>query len=409
MSSRLEKQDHAILIGLAGLAVAAVGFLLSALATLLAKFTSHPPGHVQPIIKIRDAAVTASTRSPPNSLSPESDSLPDKVPPRSRATKHPKRREKLVIDVKNAERHVEAKQPLTFESSERSPGVTPTQHIIHFLTPTQEIPIISVSPPPTRLSSQSDSSASTATDNQTIISSSSESAASAGPTPTTSPPAAVPEGSTTRGRRLRFSKITQLFSDKRGNSKPRRRESLPAMRSDAAAPSNSSSIPPVPPLPLSPKLSSIPFSPPAAPAAATAATATAATADSPAPILRSKPVSQRPTRRRSLIIRTASCPILRHHSHHSRCFSEEPSVPPIPQSPLPLVQSPTSVKSPVSPVSVRKSKSVKEPVPRPRTQPYAAPYFIPPPDSVDVEEPLTRRRRPSRHRTMPPSEPVSPR
>ncbi|KAJ7665659.1 hypothetical protein B0H17DRAFT_1143330 [Mycena rosella] len=42
----------------------------------------------------------------------------------------------------------------------------------------------------------------------------------------------------------------------------------------------------------------------------------------------------------------------------------------------------------------------KPPAPRPRTQPYAAPYFIPPPDSADAVEPAVRRR-PSRRRTAP--------
>ncbi|KAJ7361009.1 hypothetical protein DFH08DRAFT_363321 [Mycena albidolilacea] len=422
MSARNE-----IFICLGCLAAASVGFLLvctytrffaggavkplqSVLATLVTRFTSASG---QPIDKFRDAAVTASTPSSPNSLS-SPDSLPDKA--KTPPSKHRARREKLHVDVgehPSPEREVHVEAKLSQSHGALSADATPTQHTVHtvhFLTPTQDVPVISISPPPTRttmrMSTQSDSSASTSTDNRTR---SSESSAASVDAP-------APEGEAPRGRRSRFSKIVHLFSDKRGNSKPRRRESLPALRTAAESSSSSSAIPPVPPLPPH-LLSSPPLPPP---------TAEPATS----PILLSKPV--KPKRRRSrayifsfcpfflvayhrigipVIIRTASCPIL-HHSHHGRSrSSNEPSeaVPPIPQSPF--LQSPLTspLTSPVqSPVrsKTKAEKKEKEPVARPRTQPYAAPYFILPPDSVDVEEPLARRR-PSRRRTTPPERAAS--
>ncbi|KAJ7084749.1 hypothetical protein C8R43DRAFT_318046 [Mycena crocata] len=100
------------------------------------------------------------------------------------------------------------------------------------------------------------------------------------------------------------------------------------------------------------------------------------------PPLPTRSISMTPKRKRrssALMMRVASCPVL-HHSHHSHTHSADQAAAP-PQSPC-----------------VKKEKEKKEPAPRRRTQPYAAPYFIPPPDSADVEEPFPRRR-PSRRRT----------
>ncbi|KAJ7894587.1 hypothetical protein B0H13DRAFT_837137 [Mycena leptocephala] len=355
MSSR--KQECAVFICLAGLLVASVGFLLSVLATIFASFSR------QPIIKIRDAAVTASTRSSPNSLFPNS--LPDKITLPSTSSKRRKSPEKLLIDVEGkAESEAEAK--LCVSPLNVSPDATPTQHIVH-----REIPIISISPPPARLSHQSNSSRAS-TDINTLSSESAASAESAAfEASVDSSHATTPER---RGRRLRFSRIVHLFSDKRANSRMSRRVSLPTLQTDDAPPT-----PTLAPVPLSPSLP--PSATTFAPAALTSSTS-----------VRSRSTnSKRRSRTGSLILRTASCPVLRHHSHaHSRSNStEEVPTPVTPQSP-----------------SCKKPKAErKEAAPRPRTHPYEAPYFIPPPDSVDVEEPLTRRR-PSRRRTTPPERPL---
>ncbi|KAK6969011.1 hypothetical protein R3P38DRAFT_3505862 [Favolaschia claudopus] len=172
--------------------------------------------------------------------------------------KHPERREKLLIDVVERPNDVVKVETETPRSS-TSTRVTPIHHqTVHFLTPTtQDVPIIAISPPPTRFSIHSQSSSST--DNNTLWSESTTS------TDTSSPPAAD-AAPVLRGRRSKLSKLVHtIFSDKRGNSKPRRRDSLPSLRSkDISSSPSDESIPPVPPIPahlFSPTLSPIPVSP----------------------------------------------------------------------------------------------------------------------------------------------------
>ncbi|KAF8204207.1 hypothetical protein K438DRAFT_551160 [Mycena galopus ATCC 62051] len=433
---------HALFICVAGLGVATVGFLLSVLATLITRFTARLSGQEQPTpLQLRNAAVTASTRSSSLPLTPESDSFSDKA---ALPSKRRVRRERLYINVPEKTRRepdFEAKRKRSKSLDKLSPGATPTQrvHVVHFLTPTRNVPLISISPPPTQMRMSILSDSSTSTDSYATVSPTDTIASfeSVGPEDE-SPPAAPqppPAAEETRGRRGRFSKIAQLFSDKRGNSKPRRRESLPALRyGEGEAPAPASDIPPVPPLPPLPPLPLSPTTSMRRPRASLSSIAPPPPPESPT--LRSQPVTQKPRRRRSrayllsvsfpahcllrlfsspVLVRTASCPGL----HHSRRNSthDAPAVPPIPQSPSSPLQSPvrSSDQSPVrSPTSaskkpsLRKEKKDKEPAPRLRTHPYEAPYFIPPPDMAGVEEPLTRRR-PSRRRTTPPeSATVSP-
>ncbi|KAJ6520504.1 hypothetical protein C8R45DRAFT_62378 [Mycena sanguinolenta] len=401
------RKDYAILICLAGLGVAIVGYLLSVLSTLITRFTSRLLGHPKPT-SATHSPHPKPTNSPSSSVSKSaakpdnSDSVPEKTTLRSTPSKHRERREKLRIDVRDETPERDSKAGKLSESlifGKLARGISPTRHVVHFRTPTSGIPIIAVSPPPVpRLSTQSDSSVST--DSQTSSSECNTSCSEA-----TAAPAAPEEQP--RGRRSRFAKIVQIFSDKR-SSKPRRRDSLPSLRSrtgHAARASESSAVPPVPPLP--PNLS-VPSTPPSQvipiPLPASDAAAAPALVPPSSPILRSKPVNQKtPGRRRSLIVRTASCPSL---WYHGRCHSESsaraavPAVPPIPQSPL-LPQSPTRHEQPLA--SPTASPGAKKP--KPRTHPYEAPYFLPPPDSVSVEKPLTIRRRPSRRQTSPTQSP----
>ncbi|KAJ6541698.1 hypothetical protein B0H19DRAFT_321774 [Mycena capillaripes] len=347
MSSR--KQESAPFICLAGFLAASVGFLLSVLATIFASLASCFLG--KPIIEARDAAVIASTPSPPDSL--PADSLPDKTAtPSTPSTKRRGSPEKLLIDVKpNAEPEFGVK--LSSSPLEVSPDATPTRHLVQFLTPSEEIPTISITPPPTRLSHQFDNSSRASSTEINTLSSAASVDSHAVP---------VPER---RGRRLRFSKIVHLFSDKRAVN---RRGSLPALSDESLSPALNLS-----PVPLSPAVFH-PSPPPSSPRS------------------KSNPRKSRP---RSLILRTASCPILHHSRGHSRSLSTE-QVPPMPPVPA----------TPQSPSCKKPKAEKKEPAPRPRTHPYEAPYFIPPPDSADVEEPLVRRR-PSRRLTAPLERPLS--
>ncbi|KAJ6463243.1 hypothetical protein C8R47DRAFT_82518 [Mycena vitilis] len=365
MSSR--KQGKSLLVCLAGVFVASVGFLLSVLATIFTKLTARSSGRL--IIKNRDAAVIASTPSPSehssqDSLSTNSSST-ESSPPLLPSTRREISAEPL-SGVEGKAKDVPRGKSLSPPQVSVSPAeatstaTPPRPHIVHFQTPTEEIPTISISPPPTRLSHQSESSHAS-TDINTVAS------VDEVPTP--------PER---RGRRLRFSKMVHLFGEKRANSRLNRHVSLPEFADDFPL------SPPLnhPPVPLLPSLpSAVPPSP------------------------RSRPINQRKSRPRSLILRTASCPILRHHSQrhgHTRSLSTDdgavPAVPPLRMAPG-TPQSPSSKKP-------KAEKKLKEVVPRPRTHPYEAPYYIPPPDSEDVEEPLARRR-PSRRRTTPPERPMS--
>ncbi|KAJ7667497.1 hypothetical protein DFH06DRAFT_219569 [Mycena polygramma] len=362
MSSR--KQGKSLLVCLAGFLAASVGFLLSVLATIFTKFTARSSGRL--IIKNRDAAVIASTPSPSEQSSQDSfstnSSSTKSTPPLLSSTRRETKAEPLsgvegrAKDARRGESLSPPQVSLSPAEQVTSPATPPRPHIVHFQTPTEEIPTISISPPPTRLSHQSESSHAS-TDINTLAST-----ASVDEAPT------LPER---RGRRLRFSKMVHLFGDKRANSRLSRQASLPALADD---------LPLSPPLTLSP----VPLTP------------SLPSAVPPSP--RSRPINQRKSRPRSLILRTASCPILRHHSQrhgHTRSLStDEAAVPP-----LRLVPGSPSSKKP-------KAEKKKEVVPRPRTHPYEAPYFIPPPDSEDVEEPLARRR-PSRRRTTPPERPMS--
>ncbi|KAJ7762306.1 hypothetical protein DFH07DRAFT_406897 [Mycena maculata] len=314
------RQESTILVCLGALLVASVGFSLSVLATLLALFVSTSrPG--QPIIEIRDAAVKAS---PIN-----------KAPSRS-ASKRRQRPEKLLLDVKaDPEEAQLSLSPVPLSPLPQSTAPAQTVHV-HFLTPTQEVPSIAVTPPPTRsFSIQSESSHET----NTSYEASETSVHSSGPA----------DSRDTRGRRRsRFSKIVHFFGDKR--ARVERRLSLSSLQSDESA---AAATPPVKSL----------SSPPPTPGR-----------------------SASEGRRSSLVMRVASCPAL-HHSHTCSGSSVDEPLP----DPHPC---PISAKK----AEKEKKEKEKEAAPRPRTRPYEAPYFIPPPDAVDVEEPVPRRR-PSRRRT----------
>ncbi|KAJ7762305.1 hypothetical protein DFH07DRAFT_406957 [Mycena maculata] len=330
MSSR--RQEYAILACLGGLLVASVGFSLSVLATLLALFVSTSRSG-QPIIEIRDAAVKASTRSSPNN------SLRGKATSRS-ASKRRQRPEKLLLDVKaDPEEAQLSLSPVPLSPLPQS--TTPTQAVhVHFLTPTQEVPSIAVTPPPTRsFSIQSESSHET----NTSYEASETSVHSSEPA----------DSRDARGRRRsRFSKIVHLFGDKR--ARVERRVSLSSLQSDdsgaAATPLKSPSSPP------------------------------------PTP---GRSASE--GRRSSLVMRVASCPAL-HHSHTRSSGSVD-------EAPLTNPHlCPISAKKAEKREKEKEKEKEKEATPRPRTRPYEAPYFIPPPDAADVEEPVPRRRT-SRRRT----------
>ncbi|KAJ7511838.1 hypothetical protein B0H11DRAFT_2214712 [Mycena galericulata] len=393
------KQNSTILVCLAGLFIASMGFSLSVLAVIAALLTSAIVALFssgQPIIETRDAAVKASTHSPPGSLRRKvtSRSTPRKSPGKLRidvtreVKAHPRSETDLTSrdpltaatpDVTGEVKvHLQSEADMTSRvstaatpnqpavhlqtspvASPHQPSVrflsspvgspnhhagsfhSPTQETTHFLSPTQEIPSIAISPPPTRLSHHSESSrASTEINTLSSVDSSHS-----------SPPAAEPRGR----RRLRFSKIVHLFGDKQ--TKIDRRLSLSSLPSDAA--------PPAPPA----SLASPPSSPPASSATC--------------------------RRQTKLMTRVASCPIILHHHHHHSSVDA-----PHESSAEDGLASPTR-SCPLK--KGEKKEKEKEAAPRPRTQPYAAPYFIPPPDSVDVEDPIPRRR-PSRRRTMPPPE-----
>ncbi|KAJ7462098.1 hypothetical protein FB451DRAFT_1267791 [Mycena latifolia] len=365
------KQEYAILICPAGLLVASVGWSLSVLATVFTALTSSYSGQPNIIVtaEIRDAAVTASTRSSPHFLREKS------VSP-TRRVRRPRPRE-LLVDVKRAAPDVERKaapevdseagagtdvdesfSPLLV-SSPVSDAHAPALHLVHFQSQSpahdHAIPTIAISPPPprSRLSLQSDTSSShtltSGTHTLSSVNTFSSGASSLSSTPER------------RGRhRLRFSSIVHLFMDKRASSKSKqlldRRRSLPAIPLPPPSPPASEHRVPAP-------------SPPASPTSPRSLSGT----------------SKRSRRRRSLMLRVASCPIL-HHSHSQSHTFDTPA---------------TMEKAEPKPCS---KKAPVEPKPRPRTQPYAAPYFILPPDSADVEEPFARRRRPERRRTMPPPE-----
>ncbi|KAJ7157221.1 hypothetical protein C8R46DRAFT_1113831 [Mycena filopes] len=351
--------------------------------------TSGPP----PILQIRQAAATAaSARSPTRSLS--SDDQPRKETFRLIApAPHTERSEKqqqqqLYIDVEGAAPLGDAKIEATLVLA--PVGLSPqetkhSQHVVHFKFPIQEeivsspvkhvfprahIDTVPASPAPTHRSLHSGSSHASSSDVNTL-SSASHSTADANATPMS--PASGSGSERRRSHKLRFSKLVHMFTDKHGHgqeSKARRRDSVSELRAEAT--------------PLSPAV------PPAE----------EDTAEDPA---RSPPRRQR-SRHRSLI-RTVSCPILHYTHPHERTSRPRSRSPPPPVPPLPAI--PASPTSPVTPRSPRRAKTQtrkaslkkeKEVVPRPRTQPYAAPYFIPPPDSADVEEPLVKRR-PSRRRT----------
>ncbi|KAJ7194663.1 hypothetical protein GGX14DRAFT_678165 [Mycena pura] len=209
-------------------------------------------------------------------------------------------------------------------------------------SPTQAKSSIAISPPPTRLSLSD-----TATDVNSDTLSSTDSHVDA-------PPSVSLAERRGRGRaRLRLSKLVHLFGNKG-------RRSLPPLPSQSDADSS--------PL-TSPK--------------------SAASIDSKST---GKP------RRHSLMHRVVSCPVL----HRTRSGSA---------SVLHAHRDAESVRdqtlaSPSPPPTPTPQGRKKEHAhaPRRRTQPYAAPYFVAPPDRPDVVEPLTRppRRYLSRRRTMPP-------
>ncbi|KAF8204213.1 hypothetical protein K438DRAFT_1964578 [Mycena galopus ATCC 62051] len=148
----------------------------------------------------------------------------------------------------------EAKRKRSAKSSLQA--LRPLSVVVHFLTPTHDVLI---SPPPTRtrMSTQSDSSMSTSTHSyavspmDTITSFESVGPGDEPPPAVPQPPPAAEE---TRDRRGPFSKIVQLFSDKRGNSK----QWLRYGEGDAPAPASDiprSTLPPLSSLPLSPTTS----------------------------------------------------------------------------------------------------------------------------------------------------------
>ncbi|KAJ7736910.1 hypothetical protein B0H16DRAFT_111693 [Mycena metata] len=340
---------EAIFICPAGFFVASVGFSLSVLATIFSVVMPSSPGPA-PIIHLRQAAAVAASarsRSPAKSLSHD-DPLPHKETFRLVAPKLPGSDEKLFIDVEGDARgdpKIEATlvlSPVGLSAEETKHN----EHVVHFKFPVEEISSpaegLPASPAPTHRSIHSGSSRTSSEVN--TLSSSSDSTA-------------VSHASERRRHKLRFSTLVHLITHKH-----HRRDSVSELRADAT--------------PLSPTASeSVPASP----------------LDTP---VRSH--STRRSRHRSLI-RTVSCPIL-HYTHPHERTSRARSPPP-----LPVPATPTSPVTPRSPGPRSKTRKVslkeKEAVPRPRTQPYAAPYFIPPPDSADVEEPLVRRRS-SRRRMM---------
>ncbi|KAJ7146390.1 hypothetical protein C8R44DRAFT_864160 [Mycena epipterygia] len=328
--------------------VASVGFSLSLLATIFAFFI--PSSHSgPPIIEIRKAAVTASAHSSPKHSSPKS--IRNRAASPSPAPTRPERPEKLQVHVEpTAAPEVE----VTLSPLEMSPVAALTPHAVHFESPKPMSPLpppmISISAPPTRLAFHVPHGSQTSTDSNTnTFSSGSTDLPSIDSSPDTE----------RRGRRrLRFSKLVHLF-DKRG--KVSRRLSLSELQSDepplspTLSPIASSTLSPIASPTLLPPVTS-PTLPPSSP---------------PTSPVRSPSKKKRP---HALMLRVASCPILHDMSAET-------------------VQSPCT----------KKAAEKKAPVVRPRTHPYEAPYFIPPPDSVDVVEPIARRR-PSRRRTMPPPE-----
>ncbi|KAJ7726411.1 hypothetical protein B0H16DRAFT_269045 [Mycena metata] len=357
MSSHAHEWE-AILICPAGFLVASVGFSLSVLATMFSAIM--PSTSPASIIHLRQAAaVAASARSPPKSLSSDH-SLPRKETFRLIAPKLGGSDEKLFIDVEGDARSdskIEATLVLSPVGLSRK-ATKHSQHVVHFKFPVEEIasPVekLPSSPTSTHRSLHSGSShASSELDAPSLSSSSADS------TP-------MSPASGRRRHKLRFSKLVHLFTDKHGHSKLRRRDSVSDLRTDTT---------PLSPTPLSPS-DSMPPSPVDAP-------------------LRSQ--STRRARHRSLI-RTVSCPILHYthpHERTSRLRSPPPPLPTIPATPT----SPVTPQSPRTKTRKVSLKKEKEATPRPRTQPYAAPYFIPPPDSVNVEKPFVRRT-PARRQTM---------
>ncbi|KAJ7032755.1 hypothetical protein C8F04DRAFT_645751 [Mycena alexandri] len=330
----------------------------SVLATIFSVVMPSSPGPA-PIIHLRQAAAVAASARSPKSLSAD-DPLPRKEIFRLVAPKLRGSDEKLFIDVEgDASGDSKIEATLVLSPVGLSPQETKhSEHVVHFKFPVEEIssPVkeLSASPAPTHRSLHSESSRASSEVN-TISSSSSDS------TP-------IPPAPERRRHKLRFSKLVHIFTDKHGDSKARRRDSVSELRADAT---------PLSPIVLSPS-DSVP----------------ASHVDTP---VRSQ--STRRPRHRSLI-RVVSCPILHYTHPHERTSRSRSPPPPVPTMP-PTPTSPVTPRSPGPRSKMRKVsfKKEKEVVPRPRTQPYAAPYFIPPPDSVDVEEPLVRRR-PSRRRTM---------
>ncbi|KAJ7292661.1 hypothetical protein C8J57DRAFT_1490161 [Mycena rebaudengoi] len=329
---------HDIRIQCSAFIVASLGFSLSLLVTVLNVFSSSSE---EPVI-----------------VSPQSKLLRDKArrssyPP---STTLRRRTPKLIVDVERRE----------------SSGLTSIELGSEPLRSPQQIPIIEVSPPPPAEISQSSTdtlSSSTKSVPKSPVqeisnieleasvpsdvpqSLTGNAVSFVAPTPPEERDKLLPEE---RSKRVRFSKIKNLFiTDKR--AKINRRSSLPALQTEASVSSPSSlhvTFPDPPPI--------------------------ATPAGSPCPIKR---------RSSTLISRTASCPGL--HHLNSNCAS-------------PTIEDKSEATSPQSPRAKKAAKEKKEALPRLRTNVYEAPYFIPPPDSVDVVEPFPLGIRPSRRRMPPP-------
>ncbi|KAJ7608672.1 hypothetical protein FB45DRAFT_945667 [Roridomyces roridus] len=311
------KREYAFFVCLGGLLSASVGFSISLFATILSFFISGPQ---QPIIQIPDAAVKASTPSPP---SPSKDARDEK--PRS-LSRH-RSPVKLRLVQAKGQVYVQLDMKRTPSMSSET-TVVESEQVVHF-EPLKDQPVISVSPAPTQSSFTSESSTSQLTVDSTE----------------TSPDARG------RRRRSRF----KLFGDKRACKDV---STLPA--SGATSPTRISR--------------------------------------SPSPLRE----LQRSTtcRPKALLTRVASCPGF-HHSRRSNSGSSFADLlPPVPAIPTLPSLPPSPADSPRCWLSERreKEKEVASPPPKPRTQPYAAPYFALPPDSKPgpgVLPPIGERRKTS--------------
>ncbi|KAF7307537.1 hypothetical protein MIND_00548500 [Mycena indigotica] len=422
----LLKYKRTLCLCSATLFVASVGFSLSVLATVVSflattYFWSDPPPppasillqapKLSPAFRIdKDekaraivASTPSSTSSPPPirttvSINSARSVSPRPTPPRSDI--ETPQQSALQLPGSPTERSRSPRRRKTSPSPLRSLPPTNTRHAYQIERDVEpDIPKIALSPAPAKLHFE-ETRPSTSTSSTLVASEPDEFASHRGRKP----------------GRLR-SKIVQLFGGDKKREKSTSRVRKQEHVQPPPAPDRRHSMPPPTNNTLSltiPQSSS--FVPP------------------PEPMMCSEK-----DRSRSLMLRVASCPIM----HHSRQDSIpdtassllSPTTDSAPSSPStsplsPTIQLPAAdPEEPQTPQRKSRSKSLKArnpcksgpstpttPTPKLRTQPYAAPYFIPTPDTDGVEEPLSpstltrerERRNPSRRRTMPPESETSP-